>query len=117
MIDSKEIVKPVKRVWVLGDLHFGVRSNSLEWLNIQKDFFENLFIPTLKEHYRPGDVLVQVGDTFDNRQSINIRVLNYAIKLFERLGKMLPVHIIVGNHDIWAKKSNEITSIDTLKII
>ncbi len=117
MIEEKVLDTTVKRVWVLGDLHFGVRANSLEWLNIQKDFFENVFIPTLKKHYRPGDVLMQVGDTFDNRQSINIKVLNYAINLFERLGKILPIHIIVGNHDIWAKKSNEITSIDSLKWI
>ena len=117
MIQAKDLAKPVNRVWVLGDLHFGVRSNSMEWLEIQKDFFENLFLPTLKKHYKPGDVLVQVGDTYDNRQSINIKVLNYTVNLFERLGKILPVHIIVGNHDIWAKKSNEITSIDSLKWI
>ena len=117
MIADKDLNKPVKRVWILGDLHFGVRSNSVEWLNIQKDFFENVFIPNLKKHYKPGDVLIQVGDTFDNRQSINIKVLNYTIDLFERLGKILPVHIIVGNHDIWAKKSNEITSMDSLKWI
>ena len=108
---------PVKRVWILGDLHFGVRSNSLEWLEIQKEFFENEFIPTLEKEYKPGDVLVQVGDTFDNRQSINIKVLNYAINLFERLGKILPTHIICGNHDIWAKKTNDISSIDSLKWI
>lgn len=117
MIDNSTLSKPVKRVWILGDIHFGVRANSLEWLDIQKDFFENHFIPTLEKHVQPGDVLVQVGDTFDNRQSINIRVLNYAVNLFERLGQILPVHIIVGNHDIWAKKSNEITSIDSLKWI
>jgi DNA repair exonuclease SbcCD nuclease subunit len=117
MIDQKTLGQEVKRVWILGDLHFGVRANSMEWLEIQKDFFENLFIPTLKEHVQPGDVLVQVGDTFDNRQSINIKVLNYAVDLFERLGEILPTHIICGNHDIWAKKSNEITSIDSLKWI
>jgi len=116
MIDPK-ILESVKRVWILGDLHFGVRSNSQEWLDIQKDFFEKQFIPTLKKLVQPGDVLVQVGDTFDNRQSINIKVLNYAVNLFERLGKILPVHVICGNHDIWAKKSNEITSIDSLKWI
>jgi DNA repair exonuclease SbcCD nuclease subunit len=117
MIDQKTLGQEVKRVWVLGDLHFGVRANSMEWLEIQKDFFENLFIPTLIKHVKPGDVLVQVGDTFDNRQSINIKVLNYAVTLFERLGEILPVHVICGNHDIWAKKSNEITSIDSLKWI
>ena len=117
MIDQKTLGQEVKRVWILGDLHFGVRANSMEWLEIQKDFFENLFIPTLKEHVQPGDVLVQVGDTFDNRQSINIKVLNYAVDLFERLGEILPTHIICRNHDIWAKQSNEITSIDSLKWI
>ena len=117
MIDANQITLGAKRVWVLGDLHFGVRANSVEWLEIQKDFFERLFIPTLKKHVQPGDVLVQVGDTFDNRQSINIKVLNYAVDLFERLGEILPVYVICGNHDIWAKKSNEISSIDSLKWI
>jgi len=117
MISEEIKDKEVGRIWILGDIHFGVRANSLEWLDIQKDFFENYFIPTLEKHVKPGDVLVQVGDTFDNRQSINIKVLNYAVNLFERLGKILPVHVIVGNHDIWAKKSNEITSIDSLKWI
>lgn len=116
MIDQK-ILEKVKRVWILGDIHFGVRSNSQEWLDIQKEFFEKQFIPTLKKNVKPGDVLVQVGDTFDNRQNINIKVLNYAVDLFERLGEILPVHIICGNHDIWAKKTNEITSIDSLKWI
>ena len=117
MIDPKVIKQGAKRVWVLGDLHFGVRANSVEWLEIQKDFFERLFIPTLKKHVQPGDVLVQVGDTFDNRQSINIKVLNYAVDLFERLGEILPCYVICGNHDIWAKKSNDISSIDSLKWI
>jgi len=117
MIDPKVIKQGAKRVWVLGDLHFGVRANSVEWLEIQKDFFERMFIPTLKKHVQPGDVLVQVGDTFDNRQSINIKVLNYAVDLFERLGEILPCYVICGNHDIWAKKSNDISSIDSLKWI
>ena len=117
MIEPKVIKQGAKRVWVLGDLHFGVRANSVEWLNIQKDFFENTFIPILKAQVQPGDVLVQVGDTFDNRQSINIKVLSYAVDLFERLGQILPCYVICGNHDIWAKKSNDISSIDSLKWI
>jgi DNA repair exonuclease SbcCD nuclease subunit len=117
MIDPKTLAEPVKRVWILGDMHLGIRANSMEWLEIQKDFYENQFIPTLKENVQEGDVLVQVGDAFDNRQSINLKVLHYAVDLFERLGEILPVHVIAGNHDIWAKKSNEITSIDSLKWI
>tara|TARA_B110000285_G_scaffold186473_1_gene211864 strand:- start:429 stop:1544 length:1116 start_codon:yes stop_codon:yes gene_type:complete len=117
MIELKVIKEGAKRVWVLGDLHFGVRANSVEWLDIQKDFFESVFIPMLKKQVKPGDVLVQVGDTFDNRQSINIKVLSYAVSLFERLGQILPCYVICGNHDIWAKKSNDVSSIDSLKWI
>lgn len=117
MINQEILDKPVKRIWILGDMHLGVRSSSLEWLEMMKDFYDNQFIPTLIENYQEGDILVQVGDAFDNRQSINIRVLHYAVNLFERLGEILPVHVIAGNHDIWAKKSNEVTSIDSLKWI
>lgn len=117
MIDQKILDKSVKRIWILGDMHLGIRSNSMEWLDIQKDFYENMFIPTLKKNVKKGDILVQVGDAFDNRQSINLKVLNYAVDLFERLGEILPTHVICGNHDIWAKKSNEVTSIDSLKWI
>lgn len=117
MIAQEVLDKPVKRIWILGDMHLGVRSNSMEWLEIQKDFYENEFISTLKENVQDGDILIQVGDAFDNRQSINLKVLNYAVDLFERLGEILPTHIIAGNHDIWAKKSNEVTSIDSLKWI
>lgn len=117
MIDNAILDKPVKRIWILGDMHLGVRSNSLEWLEMQKDFYDNQFIPTLLENYEDGDILVQVGDVFDNRQSINIKVLHYSVDLFERLGKILPTHLICGNHDIWAKKDNEVSSIDALKWI
>lgn len=117
MIQEEILNKPVKRIWILGDMHLGIRSNSLEWLEIQKDFYENHFIPILKENVKEGDILVQVGDAFDNRQSINLRVLHYSIELFEKLGQILPTHVIAGNHDIWAKKSNEVTSIDSLKWI
>jgi hypothetical protein len=117
MIEQKILNQPVKRIWILGDMHLGVRSSSLEWLEMQKDFYDNQFIPTLIENYKKGDILVQVGDAFDNRQSVNIKVLHYAIDLFERLGKILPTHVICGNHDIWAKKSNEVSSIDALKWI
>jgi DNA repair exonuclease SbcCD nuclease subunit len=117
MIDAIVLKQPVKRVWILGDMHLGVRSNSVEWLEIQKTFYETVFLPMLRDQYQPGDVLVQVGDAFDNRQSINLKVLHYAIEFFEKCGQIMPTHVIVGNHDIWAKKSNEVSAIDSIKWI
>jgi DNA repair exonuclease SbcCD nuclease subunit len=82
MIEDKILKKPVKRIWILGDMHLGVRSNSLEWLEIQQEYYDKVFIPILKKNFREGDVLVQVGDVFDNRQSINLKVLHYAVAFF-----------------------------------
>jgi len=106
-----------KRIWMITDTHFGVRANSMEWFEICKEYLDNVFIPLLKENVKDGDVLVHMGDVFDNRQSVNLKIGSYVIDLFERLGEILPVHVIVGNHDIYMKKSNSITSIDQLKYI
>ena len=70
------IQQHVRRVWMITDTHFGVRSNSREWMDIIDDYFKNTFIPLLKKESKPGDVLVHCGDVFDSRQSINLYVLN-----------------------------------------
>jgi DNA repair exonuclease SbcCD nuclease subunit len=112
-----ENLKDVKRIIMSTDWHFGARSNSLEWFEIMKNHFDDFFIPWLKENVQPGDVLYQLGDVFDNRQNVNLLIGNYVIELFEKLGKILPVYIIVGNHDIYRKHTNDVTSVDMLKWI
>ena len=37
------------KIYLISDLHFGVRANSLEWLKNQLDFFYGVYIPYLKE--------------------------------------------------------------------
>ena len=115
MLNTKRI--EVNRAFLISDTHFGVRNNSVEWMEIQRDYFKNFFIPLLKENCKPGDAVFHLGDVFDSRQSINIRVLDFAIEIFEEISKILPVHIIVGNHDIYQKKSNDINSPSVFKWI
>jgi DNA repair exonuclease SbcCD nuclease subunit len=105
----------VKRVWMITDTHFGVRSNSREWMGIIEEFFEKQLIPLLEREGRPGDILVHCGDTFDSRQSINLYVMNKAIDIMERLSSIMPVYSIVGNHDIFMKYSNDINSMKIFK--
>lgn len=104
-----------KRVWLITDTHFGVRSNSREWMDIIEEFFEQQFIPLLREEGRPGDIIVHCGDTFDSRQSINLYVLNKAINIMEKLVNIMPVYSIIGNHDIFMKYSNDINSMKVFK--
>jgi DNA repair exonuclease SbcCD nuclease subunit len=104
-----------KRVWLITDTHFGVRSNSREWMDIIEQFFTQQLIPLLKKEGRPGDVLVHCGDTFDSRQSINLYVMNKALGIMEQLVDIMPVYTIVGNHDIFMKYSNDINSMKIFK--
>lgn len=106
-----------KRIWLISDTHFGVRSNSVEWMEIQINYFKNFFIPLIKKNYKEGDVILHLGDVFDNRQSLNIKVLNAAFDIFKELSEILPVHIILGNHDIFHKNSNDTNSVKILKYI
>jgi len=88
------------------------------WLDIIEDYFFNFFIPLIKREYKSGDILYHLGDVFDNRQSINLAAQDLAIRVFEELSKIFPeIHVIVGNHDIMKKNSNDISSVDCIKYI
>lgn len=107
----------INKIWFISDLHFGIRSNSLEWLQIQKDYFNNWLIPLLKKEMQKDDILFVLGDVFDNRQSLNLLVLNTVLEIFEEIAKIIPIHIILGNHDTFRKNSNDINSVKILQYI
>lgn len=106
-----------KRCFIISDTHFGVRNSSHEWLGITKDYFQNFFLPLLRREKREGDFVLHCGDVFDSRHSLNLLVMNEAIAIFEEMSKILPVVIILGNHDIYLKNSNEVNSVKILKWI
>jgi DNA repair exonuclease SbcCD nuclease subunit len=108
-----------KRAWIISDTHFGARNNSVEWLDRMTLYFEEFFIPHVKENYKKGDILIHCGDVYDNRQSVNLLVLNKTLSLFEKFSEIFVdgIYVIAGNHDIMRKNSNEVTSLDTLKYI
>lgn len=96
---------------LLSDTHFGVRQNSITWLNYQMKFFYEQLIPWIrssKELVR----LLHLGDVFDSRSSINPVVANRVKYLFEELCKQCigGVYIIGGNHDYYSP--NESSSND-----
>lgn len=103
------------RVWMISDTHLGVRSNSREWMESIEGYFYEYLIPIIQKNYQPGDILVHCGDIFESRQSINLYVLNKALEIFEKLSEVLPVYMIVGNHDIFMKYSNAVNSLKIFK--
>ncbi len=112
-------VTQAKRLWLITDTHLGVRNSSEVWIDIMRKYFFDYFIPLVKKEYKPGDVLIHLGDVYDSRQSINLKVLNLCIEIFGELSQIFKdgIFIIIGNHDIYNKTSNEINSVSSLKWI
>lgn len=104
-----------KRAWLLSDTHLGVRSNSREWMDSIESWFRDFFIPTLESSYQPGDIVIHCGDVFDSRQSINLFVMNKGIEIFEAVAKIMPLYMIIGNHDIFMKSSNSVNSLKVFR--
>jgi DNA repair exonuclease SbcCD nuclease subunit len=97
---------------MITDTHFGIYLNDLDrWLDMMSRTFREWLFPYLRANVRPGDIMIHLGDLFDNRTSIPINVMNEVEKLLLELSEILPVHIIVGNHDLWNKGTNDVNSV------
>ncbi len=114
-------LKGIRNVYLLGDLHFGVKNNSIEYYEIQKDFLVNWFISKIKEDgFDPDkDVLFQAGDWNHVRESTNNRVSNQQLEIFDILTKEFKrgIHIILGNHDVYYKDRNDIHSLRQIDLL
>ena len=63
----------------ISDIHFGVRQNSEEWQENQKDYFYNWFIPIITEYKKSLSkddkaIVFVLGDVYDDRKSIDINI-------------------------------------------
>ena len=100
------------KVYMITDTHFGIYLNNLDkWMNMMESTFYNYVIPYLKENAKPGDILIHLGDLFDNRTSLPIIIINKVEKILKEISDIIPLHIMVGNHDLWNKGSNEVNSV------
>ena len=92
---------------VVGDCHFGIKNNSIQWLEYQLDFFNKQFIPELEN--KKYDRVVFLGDIFDIRYAIN-QYIGYEVKsMFRQLcNKFEDVnfYIVAGNHDYYSPDIN-----------
>lgn len=100
------------KVYMISDTHFGISQNNLDkFLPMMEETFYQFVIPYLEKNVEEGDILIHLGDLFDNRTSIPILVMNKVEKILTTISKILPVHILIGNHDLWNKGTNEVNSV------
>jgi len=106
----------IRKIFVLGDLHLGIRNNSLEWSEIQSNFLINHFLEQVdKEGFDPEqDILVQVGDWNHVRESTNVRIYKLSLHIAKILTQKFKrgVYVILGNHDVYYKDRTDTHSLE-----
>lgn len=108
----------MSRIWFLADTHFGYKNDNEIWLSDFEGYFNNVVIPLMKKEHKEGDILVHLGDVYDNRSTVGLNTICSTINIFTEFSKIFDdIRIVVGNHDIYEKSSNEITSIRTIERI
>ena len=102
------------KVAIITDQHFGARKGSKHLHDYFKKFYDEIFFPYLEES--GIKTVIDMGDTFDNRRSIDLWSLEWAKEnYYDRLEKMgITIHTIVGNHTAYYKDTNSINSVDLL---
>ena len=91
------------RKLVIGDIHFGVKSNSLFWLETQLELFDKQIFDIIEN--KNIDQVIFLGDVSDIRYSINQQI---GIEIRDLFRKMLDKFsdkqfiICAGNHDYYS---------------
>ena len=102
------------KIALITDTHYGARKSSKLFHDYFEKFYNDIFFPTIKE--RKIEHAIHLGDSFDNRKTIDFWALNWAKEhvydKFKELG--INVHTIVGNHDVYYKNTNEVNAVDSL---
>jgi hypothetical protein len=95
---------------LITDQHLDGRKGNLVFWDYFLKFYDEIFFPQLKA--KGITQIIDLGDTFDNRKSIDFNVWSRIRKhYFDRLHESgIFVHMILGNHCTYYKNTNEINS-------
>ena len=102
------------KVAIITDQHFGMRKGSQIFHDYMKKFYDDVFFSFLDKNNIK--TIIDLGDTFDNRKSIDFWSLDWARKNYYEPLKERNVDIItvVGNHTAYYKNTLGINSIKLL---
>jgi len=98
------------KIALVTDTHWGVRNDAHHFLNYMGKFYDNIFFPYLEEN--GIDTIIHLGDIVDRRKYINYVTLRHLKDTFINpiIEKGYDLHVIIGNHDVPYKNTNDINS-------
>ena len=100
------------KIAIITDQHLDGRKGNLAFWNYFRKFYDDVFFPTLEKE--GVKVVFDLGDTFDNRKSMDFNTFHRVREnYFEKL-KDYEVHMLLGNHCTYYKNTNRINSPELL---
>ena len=98
------------KIALLNDTHCGVRNNNQMFAEYQGRFYKEVFFPYLDKHNIKQ--IIHLGDYFDRRRDVNFYSLhkNHEHFIQPMVERGINMDLIVGNHDIYFKSTNELNS-------
>jgi len=102
------------KIALVTDTHWGVRNDNLSFLDYFDRFYSNVFFPELDK--RGIHTVLHLGDIVDRRKYISYVTLRRLKEGFIEpcLYRNIDLHVIVGNHDVPYKNTNEINAMQEL---
>lgn len=102
---------PNNKIAIVTDTHVGARNGSTDILNNQKQFFIQQFFPYLRQHNIK--TIIHAGDFYDNRKTQDTKIVTEWKQIIqESLDEGFHWHILLGNHDVYYKNTNDINSLE-----
>ena len=98
------------KILLITDQHFGVRNDNVYFIEHYKKFYGQIVIPFIEK--LGIKEIINLGDTFDKRRSINYMSLDEAKSMWFDPITELGCHMtsLVGNHDIYYKNTLRINA-------
>lgn len=102
------------KIALVTDTHWGVRNDNLSFLDYFDRFYSNVFFPELDK--RGIHTVLHLGDIVDRRKYISYVTLRRLKEGFIEpcANRGIDLHVIVGNHDVPYKNTNEINAMQEL---
>ncbi len=102
------------KIALLTDTHFGARNDNLNFNDYFYEFYEGVFFPYLQQNNIKH--CIHLGDLMDRRKYVSYRILKDFRERFIQpfVHLEIDLYILVGNHDIYFRNTNDINSLEEL---
>ena len=102
------------KIALITDTHWGARNDSLTFLDHFHKFYSEIFFPEIEK--RGITTIVHLGDIVDRRKYISYQILRRFRQDFVLpiLAKNMDFHVLVGNHDVPYKNTNDLNAVREL---